>query len=169
MDHQDYRFRPIGVIKTPYTDTVGMPIQGAFAPDCAATVEVFPEFAEGLDDCEGFSHLCLLYVFHQSTGYQLKCKPFRDDQLRGVFATRAPRRPNPIGLTVVKLLRRRRAVLEVSGVDMLDGTPLLDIKPYVPEFDARDDVSTGWLEKSGDHRVADGRFPRSSPGEGRPA
>jgi tRNA-Thr(GGU) m(6)t(6)A37 methyltransferase TsaA len=169
MHHQDYRFRPIGVIRTAYTDTVGMPIQGAFAPDSAATVEVFPEFAEGLDDCEGFSHLYLVYVFHRSSGYQLKCKPFRHDQLRGVFATRSPRRPNPIGVTVVRLLQRRGAVLEVSGVDMLDGTPLLDIKPYVPQFDARDQVSTGWLAKREDRPLADGRFSESSPREGEPA
>jgi tRNA-Thr(GGU) m(6)t(6)A37 methyltransferase TsaA len=162
MDDQQYPFRPMGVIKTPYTEPVGMPIQGALAPDSLGTVEVFPEFADGLDDCEGFSHLYLLYVFHRSTGYQLKCRPFRDDQPRGVFATRAPRRPNPIGLTVVRLLERAGHVLEVSGVDMLDQTPLLDIKPYVPQFDAKDDAATGWLETGQDRRAADDRFSGQS-------
>ncbi|MFQ6133542.1 MAG: tRNA (N6-threonylcarbamoyladenosine(37)-N6)-methyltransferase TrmO [Armatimonadota bacterium] len=165
MDQEEWRFRPIGVIRTPYKEEVGMPIQGAFAPGSVGTVEVFPQFEEGLDDCEGFSHLYLIYVFHQGAGYRLKCTPFRDDRPRGVFATRAPRRPNPIGLTVVKLERRSGAALEVRGVDMLDGTPLLDIKPYVPEFDARDNVATGWLEESHDRRTADGRFAERWPGQ----
>ena len=105
---------------------------------------MFPEFAEGLQDLEGFSHIILLYVFHQSDGYALRVKPFLDDQLRGLFSTRYPNRPNPIGLSIVRLLARRENILDIEGVDMLDGTPLLDIKPYVPEFDIYSDVRTGW-------------------------
>jgi len=102
------------------------------------------EYAEGLEDLEGFSHIFLLYVFHESSGYSLLVKPFLDDQLRGLFATRHPCRPNPIGLSVVRLIARQGNSLEVEGVDTLDGTPLLDIKPYVPDFDVRADTRTGW-------------------------
>ena len=109
-------------------------------------MEVFPEFADGLQDLEGFSHIILLYVFHQSHGYTLRVKPFLDDQLRGLFATRYPCRPNPIGLSVVRLLARQEKILEIEGVDVLDGTPLLDIKPYVPDFDLRNGTRTGWYE-----------------------
>jgi tRNA-Thr(GGU) m(6)t(6)A37 methyltransferase TsaA len=109
-------------------------------------VEVYPQFVDGLQDIEGFSHIILLYVFHQSSGYSLRVKPFLDDQLRGLFATRYPGRPNPIGLSVVRLLRRRENILEIEGVDVLDGTPLLDIKPYVPDFDVHTETRTGWYE-----------------------
>jgi tRNA-Thr(GGU) m(6)t(6)A37 methyltransferase TsaA len=107
-------------------------------------VEVFPEFAGGMQDLEEFSHIILLYAFHCSSGYSLQVKPFLDDQLRGLFATRHPCRPNPIGLSVVRLLARRENILDIEGADMLDGTLLLDIKPYVPDFDVRTDVKTGW-------------------------
>jgi tRNA-Thr(GGU) m(6)t(6)A37 methyltransferase TsaA len=107
-------------------------------------VEVYPEYAEGLQDLEGFSHIFLLYAFHESSGYSLLVKPFLDNQLRGLFATRHPARPNPIGLSVVRLTVRKENILEVEGVDMLDGTPLLDIKPYVPDFDIRTDTRNGW-------------------------
>jgi tRNA-Thr(GGU) m(6)t(6)A37 methyltransferase TsaA len=107
-------------------------------------VEVYSEFSAGLQDIDGFSHLHLLYAFHYSDGYALRVKPFLDDQPRGLFATRHPRRPNPLGLSVVQLLQRNGNLLEVEGVDMFDGTPLLDIKPYVPDFDIRTDVRTGW-------------------------
>jgi tRNA-Thr(GGU) m(6)t(6)A37 methyltransferase TsaA len=105
---------------------------------------VLPEFAGGLEDIEGFSHVFLLYVFHCSSGYSLRVQPFLDNRLHGLFATRYPCRPNPIGLSVVRLLGRKDNVLEVEGVDVLDGTPLLDIKPYIPEFDVRAEVRTGW-------------------------
>lgn len=137
--------RPIGIIHTPFTDKAQVPIQ---ASRSAATgfVEIHPEFAEGLQDLEGFSHIILLYVFHESTDWSLLVKPFLDDQLRGLFATRYPARPNQIGISVVKLISQIGPVLEVEGVDMLDGTPLLDIKPYLPEFDTRSEVRTGWYE-----------------------
>jgi tRNA-Thr(GGU) m(6)t(6)A37 methyltransferase TsaA len=109
-------------------------------------VEVFKEYQEGLEDIEGFSHIILIYWFHKSKGYSLKVKPFLDDTLRGVFATRAPSRPNQIGISVVRLLEREENVLYVKGIDVLDGTPLLDIKPHVPDFELGEKVKTGWLE-----------------------
>jgi tRNA (adenine37-N6)-methyltransferase len=137
--------RPIGIIHTPFTDKAQVPIQGSRSKT-TGFVEIYPEFAEGLQDLQGFSHIILLYVFHESTDWSLLVKPFLDDQLRGLFATRYPARPNQIGMSVVRLISQIGPVLEVGGVDMLDGTPLLDIKPYVPEFDARSEVRTGWYE-----------------------
>lgn len=135
--------RPIGVIHTPFADKSQTPIQSSTS-NAIGQVEVYPEFSDGLQDIDGFSHLHLLYVFHCSGEYALQVKPFLDDQLRGLFATRHPCRPNPIGLSVIRLLDRRYNILVVEGVDMLDGTPLLDIKPYVPDFDVRDEIRTGW-------------------------
>jgi len=134
---------PIGIIHSPFTDQAQTPIQSVFSK-AVGQIEVYSEYAEGLQDIEGFSHLYLLYLFHCSSGYNLRVKPFLDDHLRGLFATRHPCRPNPIGLSVVRLITRRDSVLEVEGVDMLNGTPLLDIKPYVPDFDVRPEVRTGW-------------------------
>jgi tRNA (adenine37-N6)-methyltransferase len=107
-------------------------------------VEVLPEYADGLRDLEDFSHVILLYALHRSNGHALQVKPFLDDVARGLFATRHPRRPNPIGLSTVRLLSRRDNVLEVERIDVLDETPLLDIKPYVPDFDSHPDARTGW-------------------------
>ena len=135
--------KPIGVIHSPFTEASKTPIQPSRS-HAAGQVEVYPEFGEGLQDIEGLSHLILLYVFHLSTGYALRVKPFLDNQLRGLFATRYPARPNRIGLSIVQLRARRANVLDIEGVDVLDGTPLLDIKPYVPEFDAKTDVRAGW-------------------------
>ena len=136
---------PIGRIHTPFQSKSDTPIQ-PFRSQAVASVEVFEEYAEGLSDTEGFSHIILLYVFHRSSSYQLTVKPFLEDQPRGLFATRYPARPNQIGLSVVRLLRREENVLFTEGIDVLDGTPLLDIKPYVPDFGARDNVRIGWLE-----------------------
>ncbi|MHC4167098.1 MAG: tRNA (N6-threonylcarbamoyladenosine(37)-N6)-methyltransferase TrmO [Planctomycetota bacterium] len=136
---------PIGRIHTPFHSKSDTPIQ-PFRSRAVGRVEVFAEYAEGLSDTEGFSHLILLYGFHKSTGYQLKVKPFLDNQLRGLFATRYPARPNQIGLSVVKLLRREGNVLFTEGIDVLDGTPLLDIKPYVPDFEPDEPIRIGWLE-----------------------
>jgi tRNA-Thr(GGU) m(6)t(6)A37 methyltransferase TsaA len=143
QNQPEFVMRPIGVIHSPFTDTSQTPIQSAMS-NAIGRVEVYPEFADGLQDVEGFSHVHLLYVFHCSSGYALRVKPFLDDHMRGLFATRHPCRPNPIGLSVVRLIARRGNVLEIEGVDVLDGTPLLDIKPYVPDFDVRTDVMTGW-------------------------
>jgi len=137
-------YRPIGVIHTPHTEKEKTPIQGCFARDCKGSVEVFPEYAEGLKDIEGFSHLILLYHFHEAGGCQLLAKPFLDKETKGIFAIRYYTRPNPIGLSIVRLNGVNGNILDISEVDMLDGTPLLDIKPYIPEFDIREGVRDGW-------------------------
>ena len=142
---QEIRYRPIGVIHSPFKETKGMPIQPAGAKGVAGTIEVIPEYGDGLKDLEGFSHIFLLYHFHLSQGYSLMVKPYLDDSLRGVFATRAPRRPNAIGISVVRLVGIEGCTLHIEDVDIADSTPLLDIKPYVPEFDSREAERTGWL------------------------
>ena len=137
--------RPIGVIHTPYREPRGTPIQPTGALGVEGTVEVFPEYAQGLKDLDGFSHVILLYYFHLSGGCSLTVRPYMDKEVRGVFATRFPGRPNPIGLSVVRLKGVDGRVLRITDVDIVDGTPLLDIKPYVPAFDHREDVRIGWL------------------------
>ena len=122
-----------------------MPIQPAGARGVAGTVEVLPEYCDGLKDLEGFSHIFLIYHFHLSQGYSLRVKPFLDDSMRGVFATRAPKRPNAIGISVVRLVETEGCTLRIEDVDIAEGTPLLDIKPYVPQFDAREVERIGWL------------------------
>lgn len=139
-------FQPIGVIHTPFTKPDGMPIQPAGATGVKGTVEVFERYRAGLKDLDGFSHIILLYHFHRSQGFSLHVTPFMDSEPHGLFATRAPKRPNPIGLSVVQLNKIEDGVLHIQNVDIPDGTPLLDIKPYVPEFDSQSDVRTGWLE-----------------------
>lgn len=153
--------QPIGVIHTPFDTLEGMPIQPAGAAEVKGRVVLEKTYAEGLNDVDGFSHLILIYLFHQSRGYNLTVTPFLDDQPRGLFATRAPRRPNPIGLSVVALESRQGNVLHVRGIDVLNGTPLLDIKPFVPAFDAPAASAVGWLTGKADQseRVkADSRF-----------
>ena len=139
-------FQPIGVIHTPFSDPKGMPIQPSGGAGVKGVVEIYEEYIPGLDDLGGFSHVVLLYQFHRSDGYTLRVVPFMDKTPRGLFATRAPKRPNPIGLSVVRLDRIENGQLHIVDVDILDGTPLLDIKPYVPEFDSPTDVKLGWLE-----------------------
>lgn len=141
-------YRPIGVIHSPFRDLKGMPVQPSRAEGVEAAVEVYPEYAEGLADLDGFSHIILLCHLHRSTGYRLKVIPFLDTVLRGLFATRAPCRPNPIGLSVVRLRTIQGNRLVVEGVDLLDGTPVLDIKPFVGEFDRLTGVRIGWLESA---------------------
>lgn len=155
------QYQPIGTIHTPFTETGNMPIQPAGATGIEGTVIVFSEYHDGIKDLEGFSHIILLYHFHQSKGFKLHVIPFMDTQSRGVFATRAPKRPNPIGLSVVKLQRIEENILYVENVDILDGTPLLDIKPYIPEFDGQKKVRAGWLEegrKTVAQKKSDDRF-----------
>jgi len=138
--------QPIGVIHSPYTDKDQTPIQ-ASRSQAIGLVEVYPRFIDGLKDIEAFSHIHLLYTFHDSSGYSLHIKPFLDDQDHGIFATRYPCRPNQIGMSTVRLVSRQGNTLIIKGVDVLDGTPLLDIKPYVPDFDHRtEDVRVGWYE-----------------------
>ena len=140
-------FTPIGIIHSPFMELEGMPIQPAGAAGVKGNVVLFEDFRPGLKDLDGFSHLVLLYHFHRSYGFNLTVVPFMDSEPRGLFATRAPKRPNPIGLSVVRLDKIEDNVLHIQDVDILDGTPLLDIKPYVPEFDAQVNVRIGWLEK----------------------
>jgi len=138
-------FTPIGTIFTPFIETRGTPIQPRAARGVAGTVALFPEYVAGLADLEGFSHIFLLYHFHLSKAYSLKITPFLDDKKRGVFATRAPARPNPIGVSLVRLEKVEGDKLHVLDVDMVNGTPLLDIKPFVPEFDVGAEARVGWL------------------------
>jgi tRNA-Thr(GGU) m(6)t(6)A37 methyltransferase TsaA len=137
-------YSPIGVIHTPFTEVSGMPIQPGGALGLSGIVEVFPEYAPGLVDLDGFSHVILIYDFHRVEESRLSVKPFLDNQNRGIFATRAPKRPNPIGLSVVHLLSIDGNELLIENVDILDGTPLLDIKPSIPEFDHVEVSSLGW-------------------------
>ena len=155
------QYHPIGIIHSPHKTTEGTPIQPTAAKGVAGTIEIFPEYSAGLADLAEFSHLFILYHFHLSKKFSLKVKPFLDDQLRGLFATRAPSRPNPIGLSVVRLIGITESSLEIQDVDVVDGTPLLDIKPYVPEFDTRKVDQIGWIGlKTGkiEGAVDDGRF-----------
>ncbi|MGD0081099.1 MAG: tRNA (N6-threonylcarbamoyladenosine(37)-N6)-methyltransferase TrmO [Methanoregula sp.] len=142
-----FTYPPIGTIRSPFHDTAGMPIQPNGARGVRGTVEVFGKYREGLSDLDGFARIILIYAFHQCTGCGLTVTPFLDSTPRGVFATRSPRRPNAIGLSVVRLIGVKGTTLEVEDVDVLDGTPLLDIKPYVPGFDSYPGSSCGWLEK----------------------
>jgi tRNA-Thr(GGU) m(6)t(6)A37 methyltransferase TsaA len=140
------RYRPIGVIRTPFADLDGMPIQAAAsAAGVRGRIELDPAFAEGLADLAGFSHVILLYHLHAVSRPRLTVVPFLDDRPHGVFATRSPARPNPIGLSTVRLIEVGASELVIEDVDMLDGTPLLDIKPYVPAFDDRPGAEVGWF------------------------
>jgi len=136
--------RAIGFIRSPYTETSAIPKGLGAKHDAEGVLEMLPEFEAGLKDVEGFSHLFVIWVFNRSEGFDLVGAPPVDNQPHGVFATRSPRRPNPIGLTVVELLRRERESLFVRGVDMLDGTPILDIKPYMSNIPA-EKLRRGWL------------------------
>jgi tRNA-Thr(GGU) m(6)t(6)A37 methyltransferase TsaA len=158
---QTISLQPIGVVHSPFTQPPGTPIQARGGAGTEATVEVFAEFTKGLTDLEGFSHVILLYYFHLCRGFDLTVTPYLDTRPHGVFATRAPRRPNALGLSVVQLRAVEGNVLRIVGADMVDGTPLLDIKPYVPEFDAVLECHTGWLENVADRAKdsnADERF-----------
>jgi tRNA-Thr(GGU) m(6)t(6)A37 methyltransferase TsaA len=137
--------RPIGIIRTPFPTKDDAPIQGAFRPEAIGTVEVAEEFEAGLADIDGFTHLIVLYEFDRAAPVEMVRQTFLGDEPHGLFATRHPARPNPIGLTVVALLAREGRTLTVGGIDVLDGTPLLDIKPYIPRFDSVPDASEGWL------------------------
>lgn len=138
-------FRPIGIIHSPFKEAKKMPIQPAAANGVEGTIDIKPEFENGLKDLDGFSHIILLYHFHLSKGFSLEVIPFLDDKLRGVFATRAPRRPNAIGLSIVRLVDIEKNRLYIQNIDVVDGTPLIDIKPYVPEFDNQKAERIGWL------------------------
>ena len=146
----NYTFRAIGVIHSPHKSASNTPIQPIYAEGCQGTVEVFEEYAAGLDDLEGYSHIHLLYVFDRTRGMRLRVKPFLQDMERGVFATRSPQRPNPLGMSLVSLIRRDGNILHVGELDVLDGTPLLDIKPYSFRVDSREGALSGWQEEVDD-------------------
>lgn len=141
-------YKPIGVIHSEFKKKGGMPVQPTGASKIKGSVEIFSEYALGLRDLEGFSHIHLIYHFHLSKGYSLFTKPFMDDEKHGIFAIRAPRRPNAIGLSVVKLISVKKNVLEIENIDIMDGTPLLDIKPYIPAFVEAENVRIGWFSKN---------------------
>ena len=143
----EIKFEPIGIIHSPYTKLHDMPIQPSSARGVKGQVEIYKKYLPALSDLDGFSHIYLLYYFHLTQSVQLKVIPFLDDRERGLFATRAPKRPNPIGLSVVKLIRVEEHILHIENIDVIDGTPLLDIKPYVREMEAVKDLRIGWLEK----------------------
>jgi tRNA-Thr(GGU) m(6)t(6)A37 methyltransferase TsaA len=156
-----FNYQPIGIIHSPFKSFEGTPIQPIGAIGIMAEVEIFPEYVEGLQDLKEFSHIILLYHCHLSQAYKLTVKPFLDDVAHGLFATRAPARPNPIGMSLVRLKRIENATLFVQDIDIIDQTPLLDIKPFVPDFDVRKDAKTGWLAKKASNAekiTDDGRF-----------
>lgn len=150
MNSSTVNYRPIGLIYSSHIDAAATPIQPIYANDCFGRAEILPEFAEGLADIEGFSHIYLIYHLDRAPAAQLRVKPFLQDIERGIFATRAPCRPNPLGLSLVRLLRRESNVLHLAGIDLLDGTPLLDIKPYSPRYDAVENPRSGWTDDIGD-------------------
>jgi tRNA-Thr(GGU) m(6)t(6)A37 methyltransferase TsaA len=154
-------FHPIGIIHSPFKEQKGTPIQPKRGKGVSGRIELYPEYKEGLDDLDGFSHIILIYHLHLSKNCSLKVIPYLDDVQRGLFATRAPRRPNPIGLSVVQLDKIEGATLHISDLDIIDGTPLLDIKPYVPDFDENESIKIGWLtgkSRQAKKKNADDRF-----------
>jgi tRNA-Thr(GGU) m(6)t(6)A37 methyltransferase TsaA len=165
-------YTPIGIIHSPFESPRGTPIQPSAASGVEGFVEVLPQYVSGLQDLEGFSHIMLLYHCHLSKDFNLQVKPFLDDTLRGVYATRAPARPNPIGLSIVRLVGVEDSKLLILDVDIVNGTPLLDIKPYVPLFDIRQDATNGWLEDKAPglaDKRDDGRFTMAGQRHSNPA
>jgi len=159
IDQKLLKIKPIGVIHSPFTEAKGTPIQPSFADGAEGWIEIFPDFAEGLSDLEGFERIWLLFWLHKASKMKLKVKPYMDSIKRGLFATRAPCRPNPIGISAVRLLRISGNKLYIADIDILDNTPLLDIKPYVPKFDHFEVHQIGWIEKAQSERdLADNRF-----------
>ncbi|MBN1621811.1 MAG: tRNA (N6-threonylcarbamoyladenosine(37)-N6)-methyltransferase TrmO [Endomicrobiales bacterium] len=144
---RNIKIKPIGIIRTPYKTPKGMPIQGVFRKVVTGTVRLFPEYRSGIKDIKGFSHLILVYYFDRSNKEKLTGKPFIEDKEHGIFAIRSPHRPNHIGISVVRIKKVKGSTITFSEVDMLDGTPLLDIKPYVKYFDSRSKAKSGWIDK----------------------
>ena len=148
---------PIGIIHTSIESKEDAPVQGAFCPKTKGELEIFPQYHDGLKDIELFSHIILLYHFHQAGEVEMVRQTFLDDTPHGVFASRHPCRPNGIGITTVKLAGRDGNTLYVEGIDVLDGTPLIDIKPYVPRFDSFPNASEGWLKNRPNRQKPQGR------------
>jgi tRNA (adenine37-N6)-methyltransferase len=154
-------YKTIGVVHSPFKEPKNVPIQATASKGTSGTLEIYSEYADGLKDIEGFSHIILLYHFHLVKGFPLIVKPFLDDNLHGVFATRSPARPNPIGISTVQLTRIDNNTVHIQDLDIVDGTPLIDIKPYVPDFDCRITAKIGWFSSKiskMDTTRDDGRF-----------
>ncbi len=151
---KNFVFKSIGVIRSSHTKASETPIQPVFAEGIKGTVVLNPDYADGLQDLYQFSHICLFYYFHKAGPLELVVKPFLENREHGIFATRAPARPNPIGFSVVRLVSMDNNLLHISDVDILDGTPLLDIKPYIKRFDSRDNVRCGWQDRVKDEDAA---------------
>ncbi len=141
-------YKPIGIIHSAFTRPKGTPIQPTASVNNKGKVELFDEFAAGLKDLDKFSHIFLIYHFHLAKKASLMVKPFMDENEHGIFSIRAPGRPNPIGISIVRIDKIENNIIYINDVDIIDGTPLLDIKPYVPEFDIRTDTKTGWLRQN---------------------
>jgi tRNA (adenine37-N6)-methyltransferase len=163
-------FRPIGRVRSPFREQPGTPIQPVFAERAEGTIELEPAYAPALAGLEGFERIWVLYVFDRAKAYEPLVVPYRDDRPRGLFATRAPGRPNPIGMSALRLLAVDGSTLRVADLDVLDGTPVLDVKPYVPEFDSFPGARAGWLARGRvrRRRRADRRFERGNPQGGEP-
>jgi len=158
-------YNPIGVVHSPFDKPQDVPIQSAAAKGVKGTIEVHPKYTKGLKDLDGFSHLILIYHFHLAKPYSLQVKPFLDKKLHGLFSTRAPSRPNPVGISVVRLIKIEKNILHIQDVDIVNETPLLDIKHYVPSFDQRNTEKIGWLTKNINKLPStrdDGRFAKNS-------
>jgi tRNA-Thr(GGU) m(6)t(6)A37 methyltransferase TsaA len=158
-------YKPIGVVHSPFKAPQDVPIQSVAAREVIGYVEVAGEYVEGLRDVEGFSHLILVYHCHLAQKYSLLVRPFLDERLHGVFSTRAPSRPNPVGASIVRLTKKEKNILHIQDVDIIDGTPLLDIKPFVPHFDQRKAAKIGWLTGKVDKMHSsrdDGRFAKNT-------
>jgi len=140
-------FQPIGFLFTPFKENKDVPRQPKFAKGVPGKLVIQPEFVPGLKDLEGFSHVYLIFHFNRSEGYQLTLTPFNETEKHGVFATRAPYRPNPLGLSIVRLVSIENDTLYLENVDILDGTPILDIKPYIHEMENQDETKSGWFQK----------------------
>ena len=172
MSSEDKRFKQIkiqtiGIIRTPFPEASGTPIQAAYGKDIEGQVVLHEAYAAALDDIEGFERLWLIYWMDRVGPFKPSVIPYRDIKEHGLFATRSPSRPNPIGMSVVRLLRREGSVLHIADIDILDGTQLLDIKPYIPEFDAHPISKAGWFDAPGvDRREADDRFHKDASGTG---
>jgi tRNA-Thr(GGU) m(6)t(6)A37 methyltransferase TsaA len=163
-DENSIMMQVIGTIHSPFHEAAGTPIQTVYGRDVAGTISLRERYATALDDIEGFERLWLIYWMDRTGPFRPRVLPYRDTVEHGLFATRSPNRPNPIAMSIVRFIRREGATLYVADMDILDGTPLLDIKPYVPEFDCHPNSRAGWFDKAGvDRRVADGRFHGEDP------
>jgi len=149
-------FTPIGIIHTPFKTIENIPIQPAAGKTIEGWIEIFDEYTEGLSDLDGFSHIYLLFHLHRSKNYSLKLIPFLDTVKRGVFSTRSPARPNPLGLSIVEIVSIHDNIINIKGIDILDGSPLIDIKPYVPDFEVTKNIKKGWFE--GKEKIIPGKL-----------